>query len=172
MQSNQFAGCLVRVSHPPRRHTFVQPSVAVPSASRGWWSSSTLLKTMYSPTAASKEHLLKIQIIFRYGDLAFPQLYWMKCLYKYAAYRLMHDFQHYVKRFRNATHRKRFPFDKNVAKKVENARVCSKQQEACCINPQVRRCRRRAGGIAVRSDCVALRNSSAMIIFIHHTNGR
>jgi len=39
----------------------------------------------------------------------------------------------------SAPHRKHIPFDKNVVKKVSNARACGKQLELYCIFPQVRK---------------------------------
>jgi len=79
----------------------------------------------------------------------------------------MHGFHHHginnLVTQRNAQHRKRFPFNKNVAKKVGNARACGSQfrkqlDRVLCIFPQVRQCRRRAGGIAVRCVTEFLRN--------------
>jgi len=49
---------------------------------------------------------------------------------------------------------------KTSRKKVCNARACGKQLEPRCTFPQVRKCRRRTGGIAVRCGavlCITLR---------------
>jgi len=72
----------------------------------------------------------------------------------------MRGFHHCVKGFHNATYRTAsvFSSEKNVAKKVRNAGACGMYFLA---SPQVRKCQRRAGGIAVR--CIALGNPYVMI---------
>ena len=61
---------------------------------------------------------------------------------------------------RTALLRKHFPLDKNVAKKVGNA-------IACGGHPQVRKCRRHAGGIAMRC-VVMLRNPYVIMETTHY----
>jgi len=75
--------------------------------------------------------------------------WWWKAVPSYAW------FPSICKGFRNVTHRmqcKRFPLDINAPKKVGKARACGSE---IFVELQVHKCRRRAGGIAVR--CVALR---------------
>jgi len=60
-----------------------------------------------------------------------------------------------------------YPFDKNVAKSIGNTRgsqrrfaAFRKQLKLCCIFPQVRKCRRRVGGIAVRCGSLCYGNEA------------
>jgi len=56
----------------------------------------------------------------------------------------------------NAPHRKGFPVEQKRRQKVANARACGKQSRTVLyFFPQIRKCQRRTGGIAVR--CVASR---------------